>query len=90
MEYKEDRKIMAKNRNMFEYVHGNDFVEYYIFPRYHFNDTNEIEQLNLLITNVNTFLEKYTRDYIWHCEPFNLIARTSNTTLLNNDNETGL
>lgn len=74
---------MAKNRNVLELVHGDDFVEYFIFPKYNFNN-NEIELLNCLISNVNTFLEKYIRDYIWHRDQFNLIAKNANTLLNSN------
>ncbi|KAI4471110.1 sgt1 protein hsgt1 suppressor of gcr2 [Holotrichia oblita] len=78
---------MAKNKNVLELVYGDDFVEYYIFPKYDFND-NEIELLNCLISNVNAFLEKYIRGYIWHRDQFNLVARNSSTLLNNNLQET--
>lgn len=75
--------MMANNKTILELVNGDDFIEYYLFPKFNINDNNEAEILNSFISKITAFLQKYTRDYIWHHDGFNLTPRYSNTSLSN-------
>lgn len=64
-----------------ETIRADDYVEYFLFPsldQLNGKDTNE--KLNNFLGEVNAFVKNLTNNYIWHKEPFQLIARTTETT----------
>lgn len=81
---------MAKNKRIFKLTLEEDSIEYFLFPKEEYKDNSEDHQrLNNLLKDCNTYIQKYTKDYLWHCEEFKLNVRSSDA-LLNNDNLIGL
>lgn len=82
---------MAARRGT-ELIRADDFVEYFLFPSLNECNGNTVhDKLVNFLHDVNEIVEKFTVDYIWHKEPFQLVARTAQTsTFFNETNSTGL
>lgn len=69
--------------NATEVIRADDFVEYFLFPSLDQLNGNDIdEKLEKFLHEINEFVRNFTKNYIWHKEPFQLITRTSETTKL--------
>lgn len=72
-----------------EVIRADDFVEYFLFPSLNeINGNNVHDKLDIFLNDVNEIVKKFTVDYIWHKEPFQLIARTPQTSKVFNDSHT--
>lgn len=78
-----------------EIIRADDFVEYFLFPD--LNESNGIDSGN---NNVSDALEqirkqivdesiKFIGNYIWHKDPFQLIVKSKNLKLTNENDEEG-
>lgn len=66
-----------------EVIRADDFVEYFLFPSLNELSGNNVdEKLENFLREVNESVQKFTADYIWHKEPFQLVVRTPNTSRL--------
>lgn len=65
------------SKNITEIIRADDFVEYFLFPSLDELLGNDIdEKLDRFLAEVNECVRAFTKDYIWHKEPFQLIAST--------------
>lgn len=68
-----------------EVIRADDCVEYFLFPSLNeLNGNSTTEKLDNFLRDVNDCVQKFTVDYIWHKEPFQLVVRTTETTRLFN------
>lgn len=66
-----------------EVIRADDFVEYSLFPSLdELSGNNADEKLENFLREVNESVQKFTIDYIWHKEPFQLVVRTPDTSRL--------
>lgn len=73
-----------------ETIRADDFVEYFLFPSLdELPGTSEEEKLDRFLQEINGHVNIFTKDFIWHKEPFQLIARSGDTSKLLNENEQG-
>lgn len=71
-----------------EVIRADDFVEYFLFPSLNeLNGNNTTEKLDNFLRDVNDCVQKFTTDYIWHKEPFQLVVRTPETSRIFNENK---
>lgn len=70
-----------------EVIRADDFVEYFLFPAIDdLNGNSTVEKLENFLAEINECVQKFTVDYIWHKEPFQLVVRTPETVKLFNEN----
>lgn len=63
-----------------EVIRADDFVEYFLFPSLDdLSGNNTLNKLENFQRDVNECVRKFTVDYIWHKEPFQLVVRTPET-----------
>lgn len=66
-----------------EVIRADDFVEYALFPSLdELSGNNADEKLENFLREINESVQKFTVDYIWHKEPFQLVVRTPDTSRL--------
>lgn len=68
-----------------ETVREDDFVQYFIFPKITGNNENEESShvsLNSYLSKVTDVINKYSSDYLWHKDSFNIVPRTAKTQIL--------
>ncbi|XP_031632908.1 protein ecdysoneless [Contarinia nasturtii] len=71
-----------------EVIRADDFVEYFLFPSLNdLNGNNSTEKLDNFLRDVNESVQKFSVDYIWHKEPFQLVVRTPETSRLFNESK---
>lgn len=69
-----------------EVIRADDFVEYFLFPSLdQLQGNSTTEKLENFQHSVNDSVQKFTADYIWHKEPFQLVIRTPETSRLFNE-----
>lgn len=69
-----------------EVIRADDFVEYFLFPSLdQIQGNSTTEKLENFQHSVNDSVQKFTADYIWHKEPFQLVIRTPETSRLFNE-----
>lgn len=76
---------MACKKSVLEYVREEDFVEYFLFPDN--CDDNNDTYLQKELEKVIAVVKKYTSNYIWQKDEFNLIVRNTASFPPVNDNE---
>lgn len=60
-----------------EVIRADDFVEYFLFPSLdQLNGTDIDEKLQNFSNEVKEFVGDFSKNYIWHKEPFQLITRS--------------
>lgn len=74
-----------------ETIRADDFVEYFLFPDLsHANGNNNVsdslEQIRARITEESN---KFIGNYIWHKDRFQLIVKSDNLKLTNDNDEEG-
>lgn len=71
-----------------EVIRADDFVEYFLFPSLDELSGNSLfEKLDNFLNDVNESVQKFTVNYIWHKEPFQLVIRTPETSKHFNENK---
>lgn len=71
-----------------EVIRADDFVEYFLFPSLdELSGNSPFEKLDNFLRDVNESVRKFTVDYIWHKEPFQLVLRTPETSKHFNENK---
>lgn len=66
-----------------EVIRADDFVEYALFPSLdELSGNNADEKLENFLREINESVQKFTVDYIWHKEPFQLVVRTPDMSRL--------
>lgn len=71
-----------------EVIRADDFVEYFLFPSLdELSGNNADEKLEHFLHKVNESVQIFSVDYIWHKEPFQLVARTPETSKLFNESK---
>ncbi|XP_075224302.1 ecdysoneless cell cycle regulator [Lycorma delicatula] len=76
---------MACKKSVLEYVREEDFVEYFLFPD-NYGDNNDTPSKREL-DQIMTIIKRYTINYIWQKDEFNLIARNTTSFPTVTDNE---
>jgi hemerythrin superfamily protein len=67
-----------------EIVRNDDFIEYFLFPNIdQLTESDEEDKLGELLEQINEISRVYTKNYIWHKDPFVLKARNRKSHLLN-------
>lgn len=74
---------------LFDNIRADDFVEYYLFPNLELNNgiKKDEEFLAKYLQEINKSVKEFTKDYIWHKEPFQLFVHNSNINILSKDDE---
>lgn len=78
-----------------ETIRADDFVEYFLFP-----DLNQLDGIDSDNNNLSDALERirtqifgaannFIGNYIWHKDPFQLIVKSDNLKLTNDNDEEG-
>lgn len=71
-----------------EIVRSDDFIEYFLFPQFEqLAEQQENEALNNVLLKAVEIATSYTKDYIWHKDPFALTVRNRSSHLLNPENK---
>lgn len=66
---------MELNKNLFEIVREDDFVEYFVFLKNESDDSCAKELLTNLSSSVQQVFDKYGSSYIWQKDEIQLIPR---------------
>lgn len=78
-----------------EIIRADDFVEYFLFPELsqldsidsgNNNVSESLEQIRIRIVEESN---KFIGNYIWHKDPFQLIVKSDNLKLANDNDEEG-
>lgn len=78
-----------------ETIRADDFVEYFLFPDLKQSNSidsgnnNVSDSLEQLRTQIVDESNKFVGNYIWHKDPFQLIVKTENLKLTNDNDEDG-
>lgn len=64
--------------NVLQAIREDDFIEYYLFPKVNPELNSEDKVIKNLLNEINDVVYSYTKDYIWHRDPFKVSFRGRN------------
>jgi hypothetical protein len=84
LKFENKEKARKRFEMALEIVRNDDYIEYFLFPKLdQLPEGDEDDALAVLLAQINEISSTYTKNYIWHKDPFSLKARNSNSHLLN-------